>query len=90
MRLAACKEDAGKHGNNDHHHLDRDDYEDDHNDNHDNDDQVFNCSALRLASCIEAAGKGEIVVEGKLETNILIIKVKNEKWKKGKRGKRKT
>jgi len=32
-------------------------------------------SALRLASCIDAAGKGEIAVEGKLETNILIVKV---------------
>merc|ERR1719237_119102 len=32
-------------------------------------------SALRLASCIEAAGKGEIAVEGELETNILIVKV---------------
>ena len=35
----------------------------------------FHFSALRLASCIENAGKGKIAVEGKLETNILIIKV---------------
>ena len=33
------------------------------------------CSALRLATCIEAAGKGKITIEGRLETNILIVKV---------------
>ena len=33
------------------------------------------CSALRLATCIEAAGEGKITIEGRLETNILIVKV---------------
>jgi len=32
-------------------------------------------SALRLATCIEAAGEGKITIEGRLETNILIVKV---------------
>ena len=67
-----------------------DDDDGDHQDLHDYYDifQVFNCSAQRLASCIEAAGKGEIAVEGELETNILIVKV--EKSRKGKRRKKGT